>query len=255
MAIRTLVVILTILALAGAPVPSRADDAACWQLVHKAIEASAQSTHSPYVSYAENESILADGNSLERSSALITYRDDGMAYVDDDRWVYPFVSNILDPGPPVLGPYGDRRRAWLDLADMRTDLPIIATTQNPPRGRCTDEGNDVIDGVTVAHLVFPDAPSDRPALLEVWLDRSNLQMVRAYTRDHLGFWSPNGTTIGLANYHIEIQRIEGYNVLKRISWKYRVQYNDQSSLMTGEYRFSQYRFGSKPPTGIDFAVL
>lgn len=233
--------------LAGFAMPARADDA-CWQLVHKAILKSALSERSPYVSYSEVEDISTDGNRLARSSALITYRNDGLAYVDDDRWAHPWIGFLLDPGPPVLGPYGDRRRSWLELADHSEPMTVIGTAHNAPRDQCNDLGDEIWNGQKLAHLVFPNARVDRPVLNAIWLDRATLRVAHAVTRDWLSFWTSEGTSAGLVTYQIDVERIDGYDVLSRVTWEHHFQWYSQVTTMKGEYVFGNYKFASTPPT-------
>lgn len=235
--------------------PARADDA-CWQLVHRAIEASASGAHALYVSYSETQDINEDGNRFEHSSASITYRDDGVAYVDDDRWAHPFTGYILDPGPPVLGPYGDRRHAWLDLIEPQAAaLPIIGNARNTPTKACVDQGDDIWQGQALAHIVFPNAPVARPALLEMWIDRKSGRVAHLATRDWLSFWGESGTSLSLVTYLIDVKQVGRYEVLSHISWSYDLKWFDQRSHMVGDYTFGNYAFSQKPPADTSFATI
>jgi hypothetical protein len=235
--------------------PARADDA-CWQTVHKAIEASAASDHALYVSYSEVQDIKTDGSRFMHASAAITYRDDGVAYVDDDRWMHPFTGYLLDPGPPVLGPYGDRRHAWLDLADPQASaLPLIASTHNTAQAQCTVVGTDELFGQKALHIEFPNARTDKPALIAIWLEPQTLHVVHATTRDWLSFWGTDGTSLSLVKYEIDVKQIGNYEVLNHVSWEYDFKWYDQRSRMVGDYQFSDYRFANKPPADTSFAVI
>jgi hypothetical protein len=236
--------------------PARADDA-CWQMVHKAIEASAASQHALYVSYSEVQDINADGNRFMHSNASITYRDDGVAYVDDDRWTHPFTGYLLDPGPPVLGPYGDRRHAWLDLVSQQAQvLPVIANTHNEPASQCEVIPTDTSwRGQKALHLAFPHAHLDKPALISIWLDPDTLRVIHATTRDWLSFWGENGTSLNLVKYEIDVQQVGNFEVLSHVSWEYDFKWYAQVSRMVGDYAFSNYRFSEKPPVDTSFATI
>ncbi len=239
-------------ALCGAS--ARGDDA-CWQLVYATVQHNAGAPHAPFVSYSESVNLQEDGHAIEYAQANVTYRDDGFAYVDDSRFVHPFVSAMLDPGPPVLGPYGDRRQSWLALGIDDTSLPIIADTTATHRARCDDLGDEVIDGVPYAHLVFPDARTDRPALKGVWIDRSRLLVRRVVVSEYLNFYFRDGDMKQhLADYTLEIAHVDGHDVLSQVNWRYSYWQYGQRTDLQEEYKFGAYRFASQPPAGVLFAA-
>jgi hypothetical protein len=239
--------------LSGAP--ARANSDACWQFVYHAIENSAAEPHSPYISYTERGTVVVDGQVLERMSAQITYRDDGIASVNDDRWEHPFLSSVLDPGPPVLGPYGDRRPDWLRLIDLEPQK-VIANVHTPPQSRCVDEGDVMIDGQRVAHIFFPDASTSQPALKQLWIDRRSLAFVRVIISEFVSFWSFDGekNTESLADFSIDLARIGFHSVLRSVSWQYTTKVYSQESVIDASYDFGGYSFDTTPPSGTLFAT-
>ncbi len=229
----------------------------CWQLLYQALEHSAAAPHAPYISYDELIHITQDGHRYEMANANVTYRDDGLAYVDDDRWVHPFVSRVLEPGPPVLGPYGRNRATWLSFedTDSATGLPVIAETRNYRR-ECIDQGDEVVDGKPTAHLVIADAPSDEPALKAIWIDRKTLAMRRAIVSQWLTFlYDYSGKrSQQLVNYTIAVADISGYSVIHQVNWEYTYRVFSQYSTIEAEYVFNGFHFDTKPPIGTLFAT-
>jgi len=232
---------------------ARADDA-CWQLVFAAIEHDAAAPHAAYISYSELVNIQEDGRRYERASANITYRDDGTASIDDDRWARPFMSNFLEPGPPVLGPYGKRRDDWLAVASQRFALPLIADVHNQAQRACVDRGDEVVDGQTVADIALIDAPTDRPALKEIWIDRRSLDIARVRLSEYLTIaavdWSLEHV---LTDFSVEMEHVNGYSVVHRVYWTYDMKVYDQWSTLDAEYDFDNYAFENAPPPGSLFA--
>jgi hypothetical protein len=233
------------------------DSDACWQFVYRAIEHSAAEAHPPYISYSESGDIVQDGRLLERIDAQITYRDDGIASVDDDRWVHPFLSRVLDPGPPVLGPYSDRRATWLSLdEDPYALFSIIADVHNPPIERCVELGTQTIDGTTVVHIVIPDAALDRPAIKSLWINPSTLDFVRVVVSDWIGVWTEDedASQRALADYTVDVTRVNAYAVVRRVSWQLRLKVFSQESTTMGSFDFTGFSFESTPPQSSLFAT-
>jgi hypothetical protein len=228
----------------------------CWQLLYKALEQSAAGAHAPFISYAENIHITQDGHRYEFANALVTYRDDGLAYVDDDRWVHPFVSRVLEPGPPVLGPYGPSRASWLSLEEATNPkMRVIAETHNYQH-TCVDEGDQSVEGKPAAHLVIPDAAPDHPALKEIWIDRSSLQVRRAVVSQYLTLLYDYSGKKGqqLVDYTIQVEQLNGYNVIKQVNWEYTYRVFSQYSTISAEYTFGGFVFRDRPPSPTLFAT-
>ncbi len=233
---------------------ARGDDG-CWRLLYATVQRNATDAPAPFVSYTESLHLEEDGRSIEYANLNVTYRDDGVAYVDDSRFAHPFVSAILDPGPPVLGPYGGRRETWLTFGSEEATLPVIADTHTQHRARCNDLGDDSIDGASYAHLAFPDARTDRPALKEVWIDRRSLTVRRAVVSEYLNFYFFDGDmTQRLTDYTLEIARLDGHDVLRQVNWRYTFWQYGQGTNLQEEYKFGAYRFDSDPPAGARFGI-
>jgi hypothetical protein len=233
----------------------RAETNACWQFVYSAVEHSAAQPRAPYVSYSLAGDIVQDGQLLEHETAQITYRDDGLASIDDNRWVYPFFSRVLEPGPPVLGPYSGRRESWLGL-DATGPYPIIASVQTHERKRCERIGEDVVDGARTVHVIFPDASTQVPALKAVWIDPSTLDFKRIVVSEWVNFWLPasGNRNRALANYTVDMMHVGKYAVLHSVYWTYARQVYSQRSILSASYTFGGYAFTSAPPPDSLFAM-
>ncbi|HTU70436.1 MAG TPA: hypothetical protein VMF11_08935 [Candidatus Baltobacteraceae bacterium] len=230
-------------------------DDACWQLLYSAIQHNAAAPHAAYISYAESVNLNNDGARYERANANITYRDDGTASIDDDRWVHPFMSTRLEPGPPVLGPYGSRRGDWLSEATGPLALPTIADVHNQPYRLCEIRGNETVNGISAVHIVIPDAPLDRPALKEIWIDPRSHAIARVIVAEFLSIYTESwNLEHPLVDFAIDVENIEGYTVLRRVTWSYSFRVYSQRSTLDAEYDFSNYRFDSVPPSGTLFAT-
>jgi len=238
----------------GSTLTARADEG-CWRLLYGAIERQAAAPHAAYISYSELINIENDGHRYERASANITYRDDGLASIDDDRWVDPFVSDLLEPGPPVLGPYGDRRQDWLAAAERQYALPLIADVRTEPVRVCRDMGDELVDGRLVAHLALPDAPKDHPALKEIWIDRHSLAIARLIESEHLTIYTISwDLEHPLFDFTIDMQNVDGYAVVRRVTWNISFKVYDQTSTLDAQYDFTNYAFETAPPAGTLFSV-
>lgn len=235
--------------------PAAAKDAACWQFVYRIIERNAASPHVPFISYSETERITDHGQRYEEAAANITYRDDGMAYVDDDRFVHPFVSTFLEPGPPVLGPYGPgRRESWLAFEQPARGLDVIADARTDERTACVDLGDQTIDGARYAHIVFPESPANVPSLKALWVDRQTFRVQRLIVSGWITFSTESGMVHDLTSYTVDLRRIGGIDVLHDVWWNYTYSVYGQRSRLDAHYSFANFRFDTKPPVGTLFAT-
>jgi len=226
---------------------ARADDA-CWQLLYAALERDAAAPHAAYISYSELVNIQDDGHRYERVNANITYRDDGIASVDDERFARPFMSAVLEPGPPVLGPYGSRRQNWLEAASAEYTFPLIAAVHNQTHRACVDMGDETVNGLRVAHLVLSDAPANQPTLKALWIDRRSKVIARIVLADYFAMYTGAANLkSALTDFSIDMQNVDGYQVLQRVTWSYTYRVYDQTSRLQAEYDFDNYRFAMTPP--------
>jgi hypothetical protein len=232
------------------PVVATANDA-CWQLVYAALRRDASAPQAAYIRYSETVNIFADGSRLERANAEITYSDNGAAYVDDDRWARPFVSRLLEPGPPVLGPYGESRARWIPLDIANSGMPTIADVGTTQARTCADKGDQTIDGVRYAHLVLGPAQRPGPALKEIWIDRYATTIGKLLVSGYLDFESADASVQQqLVDYAVEVQEVDGFRVLRHAAWSYVVRAFGQISHLSGDYEFGNYSFANEPPPGI-----
>ena len=232
---------------AFATLPARADDA-CWKLIDTALKLSAGAPHSRFITYGEHTTVYADGQTLENIRATVVYRDDGVAYIDDDRWVHPFISGSLEPGPPVLGPYRDRS-AWLSFGKTVSPFPIIAQVVAHPAESCNNVGVDSIGGKRLAHLAISYQQRESAGLRDVWIDPQAYQIERVVVRAPLRFYVYDSIKQKLADYTVDLQRVDGYTVVNRVTWQYREYQYSQWTDFAAEYDFGDYRFSSAPPPG------
>ena len=212
---------------------------ACWHLVFVAIRHSAAAPHPEYISYSENADITSSGRPFFYNDADIVYRTDGIAYVEDTRFAQGFITHeLLEPGPPVLGPYGSARYGWLPTDVLGGRLPTIASVENIPNLPCTDEGDETIDGVRYAHLVTGVADESRPALKQIWIGRRSLEIPRLIVSGVVLYQNGHG----LADYQVDLQNIAGYAVVRTVRWTTRVHWYDQNTKLDAVYTFGNYRF-------------
>lgn len=220
---------------------ARADTETCWQTVYKAIAHSVAQPHPPFTSYTERTAISQDGSVVQRALVKVLYRDDGLALIDDSRWTYPMLTNTLEPGPPVLGPYGEGRDEWLALADNATSYPVISTVHTKPRGACGVQ-EEAYNGRETEHVVLPDAPTDHPALKALWIDAQSEAIWKVLVSGLVQFHNIGSDVPHFADFQVEFQQVNGYTVVRHVTWQYRLQYYTQYSNVFGEYYFTGYTF-------------
>lgn len=231
--------------------PALAADNACWQLIDSALQRSAHSPHSKFISYGERITVYADGHTLQNIGSSVVYRDDGIAYITDDRWVHPFFSAAPEPGPPVLGPYWKDRTAWLDFGDVRAPYPVIADVHAFPRESCSYAGMDAIDGQRLEHLVVGHEQQQHKhaGLREIWIDPLFYDIVRVVVRGPLRLYVKDEIKEDLADYRVDVERVGRFTVVKRVTWQYREREYGQWTDLSAEYDFRDYSFFEVAPPG------
>lgn len=222
--------------------PGARADVACWHLVFAAIRNDAAKPRPAYISYSENVNVTANGERYLYYDVDVVYRDDGISYVDDTRWSKPFISDQLEPGPPVLGPYDRARYGWLPQELLAGRLQTIASVENVPRLLCTDEGDETIDGVRYAHLVIGVADNGRPALKEIWINRQSLAIPRLVVSGYVLHQNYAIFEHGLADYQVDMQNLSGYGVVRTVRWTSYLHWYHESAKLDAVYTFGNYRF-------------
>jgi hypothetical protein len=225
----------------------RADNVGCWQMVYGAIEHSAGTPHAEFTSYTEHGNIMVDGNVLVRLLMSITYRDDGIALINDSRWDNPIVSNSVEPGPPILGPYGTARSIWLMLDNVDFPHPLIADVHAMPSAPCDIENDQNYDNMESMHVALPAAPTDRPALKELWIDPKTMDILKVIVSGELDFPGGTDSQKHFADFEVELEHVGQFIVVRHVTWKYKLRVYSQYSSLFGEYYFDGYTFSSTSP--------
>lgn len=217
----------------------------CWDLFDAALRHNAIATHPPYVTYSERISVSEDGTPVLRSTAHIDYRDDGVARVSDERFNYhPFVTSHTEPGPPELGPYGKGRAMWLPEQD---GLPIIASVRTLGNVTCTIAGEELYKAHDTYHLVFTGAPSGRPTLKDLWIDKHSHDVWKLIVTGPVSFWDDPQATRVLAEFQVELGYTGPYLVVNHVVWSYSRHEFSQYVNYFGEYTFDGYAFPDALP--------
>lgn len=241
---------LGLLGLATFPCAARPAAAAaepdCWDLTFSAIEHRAAAPHPPFITYSETLEILRDGLPYMRSRASIAYRDDGAVRIADDRFMdHPYVTTASEPGPPELGPYRDRRSAWLPLPESDYNFPLIGRVRTKPRGmRCENLGREEYRRHNTYHLDFSSTRPDRPSLKALWIDTRTSDIWKVILSGFVPVLAQSGTGTGarLTDYEVELEQSGPYLVVDHVTWKYDDREYSQISRFFGEYYYSGYDF-------------
>ena len=189
---------------------------------------------------------MQDGSLLQRETIDVLYRDDGLAVVDDSRMARPLVSNALEPGPPVLGPYGMRRNIWLSLDDVELPYPLIGDVHTHPRTAC-DMRDEYYDGSTALRIDLPEAPQDKPGLQALWLDPKSDTVRKVIVLGRLIFRGPDPSNAPhFAPFEVEFQQQGRYTVVRHVTWKYNLKFFSQTTSLFGEYYYDGYTFPERP---------
>lgn len=210
-----LVLLLLIAALTGV---ARADDADCWKAFDAAITHRATVALPPYISYEIRRSIThpeLDNSALDRIAVTLRTAD-GAAKVLDGDFGQPLLTDDPVPGAPFLGPYGDRRGAWLEENGLHSGGAIAVVHAHSGRA-CTMVGEVQREGVSLAHLVITPSNANRPGIREVWIDAGHefRQAVLAVPIGPDGKPAHNGD---LVTAHVDTQLIGGNVYVRRLTY-------------------------------------
>lgn len=229
---------LVLAAVAGAP--------QCWDIYDAALRHSAAAAHPAYVSYDERVHISEDEQPLVFSRVHVDYRDDGLARVLDERFNFePFITRHAEPGPPELGPYGNKRDAWLP---QDAKLPIIADVRAPGSVTCTLAGTGTFKDHTAYHLVFTGGHiAERAAIKEMWVDTTSQDVWKLIVSGPVAFADdPNGVH-PLADFEVEFARFGAYVLVDHVIWTYRRREFSQYAMYFAEYTYGGFSFPAQLP--------
>ena len=241
---------LTILACGPSPASAQVGRPDCWELTYAALRHRAVAPHPAYISYHETVDLSLDGRELVQSRPEITYRDDGVLRVDDDGFVY--VTNHAVPGPPELGPYGDRRSMWLPVDENQSNLPLIGTVSTRSRTMsCRNDGLEVYKDHDTYRLTFNTIHPNRPSLKALWIDARTSEIWKVIVSGNVpvGFSNDDRGPVGLADFEVELAPYEQYVLVNHITWKYSFREFSQTANFFGEYYYSSFGFPKDVPPG------
>jgi hypothetical protein len=232
-------------AFAQTPLPN------CWDLTYAALRHRAAAPHPPYISYSETEDLSLDGHQLVVSRPQMMYRDDGMLRVDDDGFVY--LTRHAVPGPPELGPYGNRRSMWLPMDENPSEnLPLIGTVNTRNRTMsCRNDGAELYKDHETYRLTFTTIYPNRPSLKALWVDARTSEIWKVIVSGNVpvGLSDDGRGPVGLADFEVELAPYEQYVVVNHITWRYSFREFSQTASFFGEYYYSSFGFPKEVPPG------
>jgi len=222
----------------------------CWDLTYAALRHRAAAPHPQYIAYAETEDLTIDGRRLSESRPQITYRDDGVVRIDDDGFIY--LTRHAVPGPPELGPYGDRRSMWLPVDENPSALPLIGTVSTRNRTMsCRNDGAELYKDPQTYRLTFNTLYRDRPSPKALWVDAQTSEIWKVIVSGSVpvGLSEDDRGPVGLADFEVELAPYDRYVVVNHITWKYSFREFSQTADLFGEYRYSAFGFPKDVPPG------
>lgn len=237
-----------VLAVCACMAPARAAGD-CWSIIYGAIRHRAQAQHPPFILYDQRSQVSQDGATLWRTSEEIAYRDDGVARIVDERFArIPYVTRQTDPGPPVLGPYGDRRQNWLQIDTTDPHVPLIGQVRTASSLQCQLVGDERYRGYETYHLRISGGDPTKPLLREAWVDRNSADFWKITVSSDFpqaaGFNAPAHSVV---LYEIELSQTGPYILVDHITWKCVVHEFSQWSNVFGEYYLSNFSFPPSVP--------
>ncbi len=218
----------------------------CWDVYDGALRHSAAASHPAFVSYDERIRITEDEFPLVRSRAHIDYRDDGIARVLDERYNFePLVTRHAEPGPPVIGPYGRNRNAWLP---QDSDLPVIADVRSEGAVTCTLAETVMYKGRLSHHLIFSGGHvDDRPGVKEMWIDAKTSDVWKLIVSGPVVFADDPGSKTELADFEVELGYVGPYLLVNHVVWKCRRHEFSQYATYFAEYTMNAFSFPAELP--------
>lgn len=224
----------------------------CWDLTYAALRHRAAAPHPRYIVYAETEDLMLDGRRLSQSRPQITYRDDGVVRIDDDGFIY--LTHHVVPGPPELGPYGDRRSMWLptdEIADA--SLPLIGSVRTGNGSlSCRNDGLELYKDHVTYRLTFTTSHPERPSLKMLWIDARTSEIWKVIVSGAVpvSLSDDDRAVPGLADYEVELADFEHHVVVDHVTWKYSFREFSQTADLFGEYYYSAFGFPKEVPPGL-----
>ena len=217
----------------------------CWNIYDSALRHSAEASHPTYISYDIVTRVTEDEQPLVYSRAHVDYRDDGLARVMDERFNFePILTRHAEPGPPVIGPYGSRRDAWLP---KDSNLPIIADVRASSSVTCTAAA-EAYRGHSTYHLAFTGGHiSQRPAVKAMWIDAASRDIWKIIVSGPVTFGSNSHPDDQLVDFQVELSYFGPYLLVDHVVWQYRFREFSQYAAYFAEYTLHDYAFPSRLP--------
>jgi len=213
----------------------------CWTIYDAALMHRAAEAQPAYVTYDESITERDDEFPLVDSVARIAYRSDGLARVDDRRFNgYTYVTDHVEPGPPLLGPYGEARNTWLPLADPQ--FPVIGDVRAHGGATCTNLGIEQYHGHSTYHLQLDANDPNRPSVKAMWVDTDSLEVWKVVASGHLLFVDASTNLRPLADFEVELAQEGSYVVVDHVTWSYQLHEYSQWSNLFGEYYMTDFAY-------------
>lgn len=227
--------------------PARADPLPdCWALTIKALQHRAVSPHPPYIGYNEYGSITQDERVLLQTNPSVIYRDDGVLRITDNGFSY--LTRLADPGPPELGPYGNRRSVWLPVENAGDPgLPLIGSVRARSSLGCANNGIESYKNHATYRLSFASPDRRRPSLRQLWVDTRSSEIWKVIVSSPVPVGLGPDQSDALANFEIELAQIGDYVVVNHITWKYSLHAFAQTSNFFGEYYYTAFTYPKEVP--------
>ncbi|MDQ2993266.1 MAG: hypothetical protein M3R30_10685 [Candidatus Eremiobacteraeota bacterium] len=226
---------------------------ACWDLYDGAMRHRAAAAHPAYVQYDENTALHIDGYPIVSATATVRYRSDGLARVEDSRFVdYSWVTDHVEPGPPELGPYGKNRSAWLPMDEP--GLPsVIAEVRKHGAAACTNLGLEQLHGHLAYHLKITPFDASRPSLKALWIDADTAEIWKVVVSGRLFVIDGPQENSPVVDFEVELAAEGSYVMVQHVTWHYRMPIYSQYSNYFGEYYLSNFHYPNALPP-VTFAL-